>query len=57
MNSLTTSKTTGNKKIRGKYRINYKKWHIRAKRNNTLFIPYPLDNEKRPFPVNKIMLV
>ena len=53
-NSLTRSKETGRKDIRIGYRDKFYEWHRQAKRENTLFINYPL--LVRPFEVHKIML-
>ena len=50
-NSLTTSKITGNRKIRIRYVKDYKNWHKKYKNN---YMPYPL--LKRPFEVDPIML-
>lgn len=55
-NSLKNSKITGNMTIRNKYKQNYKKWHNYAKKNKSLYMPFPLNNKKRPFSADKTML-
>lgn len=59
-NSLTTSVKTGLISARGvrfRYVRNFKNWHNECQKNNKIiFMEYPLDNNNRPFKVNKIML-
>ena len=50
-NSLTTSESTGNLKIRAHYAYNYRRWHAN---NKIIYMPYPLI--KRPFAVDPVML-
>jgi len=53
-NSLTTSKITGNAKIRQDYVSCYHPWQDESKRKKKLYMYYPLLD--RPFKVNPIML-